>query len=197
MNQPVGQKVRINRLENLLTTREITLLSKQVGSRFSHLAGPTLWHHLTAPKVYITTEKAVIELEANVEEIKFGQDWLDISKINVDEADVSVLEKCFKNGNVYKKFSGQEIISMSLVKDKITGSLDGIPNFEYACHSAVAIEFAEGYLLISLEDHNLPMLSITYEENLDLETLPQASNEFEEDLHQHFNLHREIEALKR
>ena len=197
MNQPVGQKVRINRLKNLLTTREIKLLSKQVGSRFSHLAGPTLWHHLTAPKVYITTEKAVIELEANCEEMKFGEEWLDISKINIDEVDVSVLEDCFENGNVYKKFSGKEIISMSLVKDNITGSLDGVPNFEYACHSAVAIEFAEGYLLISLEDHNLPMLSITYQENLDLETLPQASNEFEEDLNQHFNFHREIEALKR
>jgi len=183
-------------LENLLTSREITLLNNQVGSSFSHLAGPTLWHHLTAPRVYITTEKAVIELKATCEEIKFGQDWLDISKINVDEADVSVLEECFENGNVYKKFSGQEIISMSLVKDKITGSSDGVPNFEYACHSAVAIEFAEGYILISLEDHNLPMLSITYLENLNTESLPQASNEFEDDLNQHFNFHREIEALK-
>jgi len=173
------------------------LLGKQVGSSFSHLAGPTLWHHLTAPKVYITTEKAVIELEANCEEMKFGEEWLDISKINVDEVDVSVLEDCFENGNVYKKFSGQEIKSVSLVKDKITGSLDRVPNFEYTCHSAVAIEFAEGYLLISLEDHNLPMLSITYQENLDIETLPQVSNEFEEDLNQHFNVHREIEALKR
>ena len=184
-------------MDNLLTTREVTLLSNQVGFNFSHLAGATLWHHLTAPKVFITTENAVIELEATCEEIKFGQDWLDISKINVNEADVSVLEECFENGNVYKKFSGQEIISMSLIKEKITGSLDGVPNFEYACHSAVAIEFAEGYLLISLEDHNLPMLSITYQENLDLETLPQTSNEFEEDLNQHFDFHREIEVLQR
>jgi len=173
------------------------LLSKQVGSSFSHLAGPTLWHHLTAPKVYISTQKAVIALEASCEEMKFGEDWLDISKINVDEMDVSVLEDCFEKGNVYKKFSGQEIISVSLVKDNITGLLDGVPNFEYACHSAVAIEFAAGYLLISLEDHNLPMLSITYQDNLDLDRLPQVSNEFEEDINHHFNVHREIEALKR
>jgi hypothetical protein len=114
-------------LENLLTSKEITLLNNQVGSSFSHLAGPTLWHHLTAPRVYITAEKAVIELQASCVEMKFGQDWLDISKINVDEADVSVLEECFENGNVYKKFSGQEIISMSLVKDKKQAHWTGLP----------------------------------------------------------------------
>ncbi|NBR64908.1 MAG: hypothetical protein EBS85_03510 [Micrococcales bacterium] len=184
-------------MENLLTTREIKLLGNQVGSNFSNLAGPTLWHHLTSPLVYITTEDAVIALEATCEEIKFGQDWLDISKISVNEADISVLEACFESGNVYKKFAGQEIISVSLVKDKITGALDGVPNFDYACHSAIAFQFAEGYLLVSLEDHNLPMMSITYQENLNLETLPKASNEFEEDLNQHFNYHREIEVLRR
>ncbi len=182
-------------MERMFTQEESTLLESLIGHRFRNVSGPALWHHLTAPLVYVATDQVVIAVEAISEEVQLEEDFVDLSHLRISQVEIGVLEECFIKGYVYKKYADSEIQSIAVVSDLVIGEIDGAQNLNYKSETAIALSTEEGILYVSKSDMNLPTLQVHYLRTLSLEDLPLVDSDFEDDINQKYYVTRKIKFL--
>jgi len=179
-------------MKNTFRDDELKFLANLVGKTFKYVAGPDLWHPLTAPSVYIVTEGFSISLDATSEELDFNGDWEDFSAIHLRTLSIQEIDDAVNLGFAYKKFSGEDILSVKVVTDQITGELDRVKNLDYLSHSGIVLEFSRGYIAIVKHDHHQPILKVSYGQELKVDELPHTSHRFDEDLNQSFTFKRKL-----
>jgi hypothetical protein len=185
----IGSKER--NMNNTFSKDESGMLANLIGQRLRFIAGPDLWHPLTAPSVYIVTEGESISLDATCVEYEFDGDWEDFCQIHISKPNVQGVEAAVGLGYAYKKYSGEKIMSVKIISDKISGVLNGQTNFDYTSHSGVVIEFAHGCIAIMKLDHHQPILKVIYGEDLESKNIEYPSHRFNEDVFQSFTFERE------
>lgn len=179
-------------MEHTFREDELKMLARLVGKRLKYIAGPNLWHALTAPSVYIVTEGLSMSLDASSEELEFNGEWEDFSEIHLSIPNDSEIDAAVSSGYAYKKHSGEKILSVKVIADKITGQLDGNNNLNYLSHSGVILEFADGFISIMKHDHHQPILKVVYSQDTRPQDIPTPSHRFEEDLTQVFIFSRTL-----
>ena len=183
-------------MKHTFTEAELKMLSSLVGKKLKYIAGPDLWHPLTAPSVYIVTEEFSISLDASCEELEFNGDWEDFSDIHISMPSIDDVEEAVNWGYAYKKHSGDEILSVQVVADKISGELDRVQNLDYLSHSGVVLEFSNGYIAITKHDHHQPILIVSYGQEIKVEEVPVTSHRFDEDINQSFTFKRDLISIE-
>ena len=169
------------RTQNNLKDFEVELLKTLIGCEYQVIAGPDLWHFLSATKFIIKTDKCSIEISGNVTSLDFEGFEDDYSTLSVAPASEADMLKSHENGNVYVFHSGKQIIDVKIFRETLSEIDPGVSDWIYSTDVAIMLVFADSNLVISKLNHHTELLQATFNE-LEASEFPSPRDGFVEDI---------------
>lgn len=173
-----------------LSTDELHSLGRLIGATWRSMSGPTMTaDNFAWEVVQISTSELLLQ-------IRLQSSPLNIDGITADYPTLVVLTvreslPSVHDANTYFHGQGESVREVRVLRDTVTGELNGELFFENIADIAIAIRLDSSWLVMSRASHFMEAFDVQRVTELDDAVLPDTSSEWEETLEYHYVLRRE------
>lgn len=146
---------------NTLRKTELISLRDLIGAEFDSIAQEGLPDYLAGTEVLIVTDRNILHIWSEVEELSFEGFEEDYSSLRVNSGGEN-LATATELGDRYYFHSGEHIERVAVVRETVSESKFGNPTWEYTSDIAIILTLSGGTLVIERDDLNMEVFHIRF-----------------------------------
>jgi hypothetical protein len=167
-------------------------LSSLIGAELRYVAGPQLWQFLNSDYIFAAFGDEKISFQGDIFSETFEGFEADYSKIAISVPSDSAIDKALKDGYAYYFHKGEQLMGISIVRDRVKYVGSQGETWEYVTDSGVIFELAKGIVAITKLGHHDETLQVTYLDRMVKDQIPNTVSHFDSDLFHQYQFSREF-----